>query len=172
MIHTKPVTKAAKAFFDLIAPESWDLEKSWRARGLVLAAFALYAEDWSPANIERWEWPARTFADGKPFNGDEPWTILLRRALELTGHAPLPLAVTVQGGLVQDAVSHDPRWARAAKKAGWVHGGDAGGFWFHLETWGSWKAAASWVGTDQEPPKKGKIYATAREVCEEEEITP
>lgn len=46
---------------------------------------------------------------------------------------------------------------------GWIHGGDCPGFWFHNETWGSWKAAASWAGTNQAPEGDGDhpaIYDT------------
>lgn len=58
----------------------------------------------------------------------------------------------------------------AARAAGWKHGGDFGGFWFHEETWGSWKAAASWAGTDNVPDGKTAIYDTARELCDAEGI--
>lgn len=39
----------------------------------------------------------------------------------------------------------------ACRAAGWEHGGDGDGFIFHMPTWGSWKAAASWEGTHNEP---------------------
>lgn len=64
----------------------------------------------------------------------------------------------------------DDPFARAALKAGWVHGGDGSGFWFHEETWGDWKAAASWSGTDQEPEEHGAIYDNPRELCEGEDL--
>lgn len=66
----------------------------------------------------------------------------------------------------------DPHEA-AARAAGWEHGGDFDGFWFHKETWGSWKAAVSWAGTDNEPSSGyTAIYETARELCDAEGIEP
>lgn len=57
-----------------------------------------------------------------------------------------------------------------AQRAGWVHGGDAGGFIYHGPTWGSWKAAASWAGDPENEPNgefdHPDIYNTWRECCE------
>lgn len=67
-------------------------------------------------------------------------------------------------------VAVDDPYARAALKAGWVHGGDGSGFWFHQNTWGSWKAALSWSGTGQEPGERGAIYDNPRDLCEAEDL--
>lgn len=61
----------------------------------------------------------------------------------------------------------------AARAAGWKRGGDNGGIIFHEPTWGSWKAAISWEGTDQEPSgtnDKPRIYDTWQDCCLHEEI--
>jgi hypothetical protein len=62
----------------------------------------------------------------------------------------------------------------AARSAGWEHGGDFDGFWYHGPTWGySWKAASSWSGTDQEPggpEDKPKLYGTLAELCAAQSI--
>lgn len=55
----------------------------------------------------------------------------------------------------------DP-WEEAAHAAGWKHGGDCGGFWYDHTHYGSWKAAASWEGEDDNPMN----HDTAREVIE------
>lgn len=63
----------------------------------------------------------------------------------------------------------------AAQEAGWEHGGDGAGFWFHKPTWGSWKSAASWSGTNEEPDgpdDNSTLYDTAEEVCNGENIEP
>lgn len=55
----------------------------------------------------------------------------------------------------------DP-WEEAARAAGWEHGGDNGGFWFDATCYESWKAAASWGGTHDNPLPRD----TAREAVE------
>lgn len=65
-------------------------------------------------------------------------------------------------------------WPVAANALGWEQGGDNGGFIFHKLTWGSWKAAASWSGNeDQEPNGKNDhpaIYDTWEDCCNGEDI--
>ncbi|WP_342361385.1 hypothetical protein [Terrarubrum flagellatum] len=51
---------------------------------------------------------------------------------------------------------------KTCRAAGWEHGGDQDGFIFHKPTWGSWKAAASWEGTDQAPDGEGDRPKTYR----------
>lgn len=66
----------------------------------------------------------------------------------------------------------DP-YEAAARAAGWTHGGDGDGFIFHEPTWGHWKSAASWSGTNQEPngkDDKPNIYDNWKECCEGEDI--
>jgi hypothetical protein len=58
----------------------------------------------------------------------------------------------------------------AARALGWEHGGDCGGFIYHKPTWGNWKAAASWSGTNQEPDGQPAIYDTWQECCDGEGI--
>lgn len=49
------------------------------------AAYRLYDLAWDchPHHIAQWEWPVSTVRAGQPFEGDEPWTVLLRRAVEI-----------------------------------------------------------------------------------------
>lgn len=77
--------QAAKAFFSKIAPGvQWDYTDH-KAKPLVLSAFHLYAKSWSDRrwDIRRWEWPFAALRGEHKFQGDEPWTILLKRAVEL-----------------------------------------------------------------------------------------
>ncbi len=60
-----------------------------------------------------------------------------------------------------------------AKAYGWEFGGDAPGFWFHTPTWGNWKAAASWAGTNNEPSgpnDRPAIYDSFAEMAEAEDL--
>lgn len=56
---------------------------------LARSAFILYALGWDchPHHLAKWEWPINTVLAGEPFEGDEPWTVLLRRCVEIL-HAP------------------------------------------------------------------------------------
>jgi hypothetical protein len=81
--------QAARAFFNRLLPqESWDYS-AHPAKALVLAAFHLYAREWAPLDVRSWEWPfdeLRLVLSGGgalAFTGDQPWTVLLRRAVEL-----------------------------------------------------------------------------------------
>lgn len=49
------------------------------------AAFALYAQEWDchGDHITEWEWPFRVAKEGGKFNGDEPWSVLFRHAVQL-----------------------------------------------------------------------------------------
>jgi hypothetical protein len=79
------VEQAAKRFFYKITGGlvPWDYTDH-KAKPLCLAAFQLYHQAWGKGfNISHWEWPFTAFANGEGFNGDEPWTVLLRRALEI-----------------------------------------------------------------------------------------
>jgi hypothetical protein len=68
----------------------------------------------------------------------------------------------------------DAQYEAAARAAGWEHGGDNGGIIFHLETWGSWKAAVSWSGDEKMEPSgendKPNVYSSWQECCEGEDI--
>lgn len=81
---TKRVEKAAKRFFSNLLPgERFDHTES-KTKSLIVSAFDLYARAWGTAyNVENWEWPHTTLAEAKPFEGDEPWTVLFRRAVEI-----------------------------------------------------------------------------------------
>jgi hypothetical protein len=76
--------QAAKRFYQLLRPgRAWDYSDD-RAKPLIEAAFTLYATAWgSKYDVRRWEWPEVTLKEGGQFSGDEPWTVLLRRAVEL-----------------------------------------------------------------------------------------
>lgn len=78
----KDTTEAARRFFNLAFPnESWDATDN-RAKNLIDKAFRLYGAEYN-FNCMSWVWPANTLAEGDAFDGDEPWTVLLRRAMEL-----------------------------------------------------------------------------------------
>lgn len=68
-----------------------------------------------------------------------------------------------------------PDYEAIAVRHGWARGGDADGFVYHVPTWGSWKAAASWSGDpDQEPNgehDRPAIYSDWQECCECEDLT-
>ena len=83
MTREQKIETAAKNFFiELRTGEQWDFT-AHKAKRLVLGAFALYCDAWDGADVRRWEWPIATLRKGKPFDGDEPWTVLLRRAVEI-----------------------------------------------------------------------------------------
>jgi hypothetical protein len=83
---TKRVEKAARKFFAIIEPQvSWDYTDH-KAKPLIIAAFSLYSQAWSIFSIGHWQWPFNELKERGGFQGDEPWTILLRRAVELAGH--------------------------------------------------------------------------------------
>lgn len=81
--------KAARRFYEALKPGAeWSYSND-AVIPLIKAAFALYADDWSPAKIGQWEWPFKMLVDGGSFDGDQPWTILLRRAVEMA-KSPAP----------------------------------------------------------------------------------
>lgn len=59
-----------------------------------------------------------------------------------------------------------------ASRAGWCRHNEPGSLViYHGPTWGSWKAAVSWAGTDQEPAgefDRPTLYVTWQECCENE----
>jgi hypothetical protein len=92
---------AAKRFFEKLAPlESWDFTHSpspivtndavFAATELIAAAFLLREQGYrgSDHDIRRWQWPFDELDRGGTFDGDEPWTILLKRAVEILGARP------------------------------------------------------------------------------------
>lgn len=142
---------------------------------------------------------ARELHRSEPCAGNLPLHDRLVRALERLEAYPAPATADAAVTLVRDLVE----WARqtggwsaavwnrandfvdskggtvpspcetAARAAGWVHGGDCDGFIFHKPTWGNWKSAASWAGTDQQPDgedDKPATYDSWRECCECEDI--
>lgn len=91
---TSHVDQAARRFFGELVGESSD--HAWHyndhpAKPLVRAAFALYAEAWrqnrtpgSRWDVRQWQWPLAVLRhEGGRFCGDQPWSVLLRRAVEL-----------------------------------------------------------------------------------------
>lgn len=82
----KRTEQAAKRFFYAAGPNTghvlWDYTDH-KAKPLILAAFHLYAKAWTPLDVRQWDWPFTTLAEGQPFTGDQPWTVLLRRAVEI-----------------------------------------------------------------------------------------
>jgi hypothetical protein len=91
---SKRSDEAAKRFYSAAGGRSWEYTDH-KAKPLIRAAFALYEKEWSGVgrlDILHWRWPFATLEQGKPFEGDEPWTVLFRRAMELFDQdALLPL---------------------------------------------------------------------------------
>lgn len=86
------------------------------------------------------------------------------------GHFAPSVAWYVDGAYTEEYLK---RFEKAARKAGWDHGGDCGGIWFHKPTW-HWKAAVSWAGTDQEPKGEKmhpKTYGDLNELAKSEEVS-
>lgn len=80
-------------------------------------------------------------------------------------------AAAASAGDAAIAACREILYERAARAQGWERGGDNGGIVFHMPTWGSWKAAASWSGEDgKEPAGKPTIYSNWRECCEGQDI--
>lgn len=83
---SKAIEKASRKFYAELFPcIAWDQNNS-PAKNLISAAFFLYAKAWGSYdyyNITAWEWPFDELARNGGFEGDEPWTILLRRAVEI-----------------------------------------------------------------------------------------
>lgn len=79
------VEQVAKRFFGMVLPyDTFDYSGS-PAKGLIVAAFDLYSRAWGPDyDIRRWEYPFDVLREGESFSSDEPWTVLLRRAVEIT----------------------------------------------------------------------------------------
>ena len=76
--------EAASEFYNVaFGPNNWHPG----ANALIYAAFDLYESQWASAcrrfDIGKWSWPADVLAAGESFTGDQPWTVLLRRAMEL-----------------------------------------------------------------------------------------
>ncbi len=64
-----------------------------------------------------------------------------------------------------------PDYEGIATRSGWCKHEDTSLMIYHGPTWGSWKAAVSWAGTDQEPAGEfdlPALYTSWKECCEEE----
>lgn len=84
-IRAKPTTeRAARRFFKALTglDDPCNHQDQWR---LILSAFLLYSEEWrgNGFRIETWRWPFNQINTGQGFAGNQPWTVLLRRAVEL-----------------------------------------------------------------------------------------
>lgn len=77
------VERVAKRFFGLLFPNEPFYGSDNKAKPLILAAFTLYHNEWRPYDIRKWDWPFSILESDLPFEGDEPWTVLFRRAMEL-----------------------------------------------------------------------------------------
>ena len=85
MLMSKRAEAAAKLFFCTMFPgEQFDYSDN-RAKPLICAAFSLYEKEWRPYDIRKWEYPFHVLRASGMFSGDEPWTVLFRRAMELRG---------------------------------------------------------------------------------------
>lgn len=77
------IEEAARRFFSKVCPsDCWDNTDS-PCKPLILAAFRLYALDWHHFDIRGWEWPFMELELGGEFMADQPWSVLLRRALQI-----------------------------------------------------------------------------------------
>lgn len=50
---------------------------------LVESAFALYDAAWNDRLIAQWQYPATELRESGRFDGNQPWTVLLKRAVSL-----------------------------------------------------------------------------------------
>ena len=76
--------KDARRFFNKILPHEQWYFSAHPAKMLVQVAFDQYARAWGGFDILQWEWPFFELNEKRPFEGEEPWTVLFRRAVELT----------------------------------------------------------------------------------------
>lgn len=75
--------------------------------------------------------------------------------------------------LAEGDEDEDEALIASCRAVGWEHGGDGAGFIFHVATWGSWKAAASWENSDNAPTHEGarlRTYASWRDCFDGEEL--
>jgi len=83
----KRVLQAAGNFLASLEPATdWDdLPRSdTRRRNVrlcVRSAFELYAREWPGHSILTWNWPFDRLTSGEPFDGHEPWSVLLHEAV-------------------------------------------------------------------------------------------
>lgn len=84
---TKSELAALKFFTALLPGPSWHFPtpEVGRVKALVKAAFFLYEREWDchDHDVREWNWPWTELAAAGGFGGDEPWALLLRRAVEL-----------------------------------------------------------------------------------------
>lgn len=75
----------AKRFFHLLFPHERFDNTASKGKALIRAAFAAYEYEWRAHrySIAKWQYPFDLLAAGAPFKGDEPWTVLFRRAVEI-----------------------------------------------------------------------------------------
>lgn len=78
--------QAARKFFNALCPNVGFDYTDHPAKPLVLAAFQLYADAWrgNRWDIRKWDWPCAELERKGKFEGDQPWTVLLRRAVEIS----------------------------------------------------------------------------------------
>lgn len=67
---------------------------------LVLAAFRLYEMAWDCHyhDIRQWQWPTTTLAEGGAFDGNQPWTVLLQRAVTIAQQGASPCSARSSPG--------------------------------------------------------------------------
>lgn len=83
----------AKRFFHLLFPHERFDNTASKGKALIRAAFAAYEYEWRAHrySIAKWQYPFDAVKAGAPFKGDEPWTVLFRRAVEIA-EAEKPVA--------------------------------------------------------------------------------
>lgn len=73
-------------FFKLLLPTENPNFPSERGKAILLlieVAFRAYRHEWNGFDVRKWEWPFTALKEGS-FVGDQPWTVCLRRAFELS----------------------------------------------------------------------------------------
>jgi hypothetical protein len=81
---SKRSEQAAKRFYGKLGlPESWDYG-GHPVKTLIWSAFFLYETAWDCHDVRKWTWPFNVLKEGGSFDGGEPWSILLRKAVELS----------------------------------------------------------------------------------------
>lgn len=94
MNFTKRQTEAAERFKNALYAANQPRHAD--ADDLIACAFLLYNNSWGASyDVRQWDWPISEIANEEaPFaKGNEPWTVLLRAAVELVH--PLRLAKRV-----------------------------------------------------------------------------
>lgn len=106
--------------------------------------------------------------------GDRSWGLRFRIWYP-SSYAGLPRGIRFPADRYLPLWPAPPDYEAIAVRHSWARGGDGEGFIYHVPTWGSWKAAASWSGDPEQEPNgehdHPTIYSDWQECCECEDLT-